>query len=148
MHDIIVSMIERAKKAAQSLTVLHDGEEYIGIPGATECVIEINDEDGSTYPVVLVRPRRYGRTTNGFMEVAHDGSALCWLFASRDDMGLLRSWRTSAETAGLVDDEGGLTAVGLRLRAVIDSAIPTDVRKVLLRLIHDEVEWARIAARS
>ena len=148
MPDITVSMIERAKKTAQSLTVLHDGEEYIGIPGATECVIEINAEDGSTYPVVLVRPRRYGRTTNGFMEVAHDGSALCWLFASRDDMGLLRSWKANAETAGLLDAEGELTDLGLRVKSAIDSAIPTDVRKILLRLIHEEVEWARITNRA
>lgn len=146
----IEAMIERAKKAAQSLTVIHDGEwKYLGIPINAECVIELNDEEGSTYPpVVLVRPRRYGRTTNGFMEVAHEGSALCWLFASRNDLVLLRSWRTRAETVGLVDAEGGLTAVGLRLRAAINSAIPTDVREVLLRLIHEEVEWARIAARS
>lgn len=146
----IEAMIERAKKAAQSLTVIHDGEwKYLGIPINAECVIELNDEEGSTYPpVVLVRPRRYGRTTNGFMEVAHEGSALCWLFASRDDLVLLRSWRTSAETVGLLDAEGELTAVGLRLRAMINSAIPTDVREVLLRLIHEEVEWARIAARS
>lgn len=149
MPDITVSMIERAKKAAQSLTVLHDGWEYIGVPSGAECVIELNDEEGSTYPpVVLVRPRRYGRTTNGFMEVAHEGSALCWLFASRDELVLLRSWRTRAETVGLVDAEGELTAVGLRLREVIGSALPADVREVLLRLIHEEVEWARITSRA
>ena len=149
MPDITVSMIKRAKKAAQSLTVLHDGWEYIGVPSGAECVIKLNDEEGTTYPpVVLVRPRCYGRTTNGFMEVAHEGSALCWLFASRDDLVILRSWRTSAETVGLLDAEGELTAVGLRLRAVINSAIPTDVREVLLRLIHEEVEWARITNRA
>lgn len=149
MPDITVSMIERAKKVAQSLTVLHDGWEYVGVPSGAECVIELNDEEGSTYPpVVLVRPRRYGRAARGFMEVAHEGSALCWIFANRNDLVLLRSWRTRAETVGLLDAEGELTAVGLRLRAAIDSAIPTDVREVLLRLIHEEVEWARIAARS
>lgn len=107
MPDITVSMIERAKKAAQSLTVLHDGEwKYIGIPGSTECVIEVNDEEGSTYPIILVRPRRYGRTTKGFMEVAHEGSALTWLVASKGDMGILRSWRANAETAGIVKENG------------------------------------------
>ena len=143
-------MIERAKKAAQSLTVLHDGEwKYLGIPIDAECVIEIDDEEGSTYPpVVLVRPRRYGRAARGFMEVAHEGSALCWIFANRNDLVLLRSWMTRAETVGLVDAEGELTAVGLRLREVIDSAIPTDVREVLLRMIHEEVEWARITNRA
>lgn len=145
MPDITVSMIERAKKAAQSLTVLHDGEwKYIGIPGSTECVIEVNDEEGSTYPIILVRPRRYGRTTNGFMEVAHEGSALTWLVASKGDMGILRSWRANAETAGIVKENGEPTDLGLRAKAAIDSALPADVREVLLRLIHEEVEWARI----
>lgn len=145
MPDITVSMIERAKKAAQSLTVLHDGEwKYIGIPGSTECVIEVNDEEGSTYPIILVRPRRYGRTTNGFMEVAHEGSALTWLVASKGDMGILRSWRANAETAGIVKENGEPTDLGLRVKAAIDSALPADVREVLLRLIHEEVEWARI----
>ena len=153
MTDITVptineAMIERAKKVVRSLTVLHDGgREYIGVPSGAECVIEIN-EDGSTYPVVLVRPRRYGRAADGFMEVAYEGSALTWLVAGRDDMGLLRSWKASAETAGLVDAEGGLTAVGLRIRTVINSALPADVRDVLLLLIHEEVEWARITNRA
>ena len=143
------AMIERAQKAARSLTVLHDGEhKYIGVPSGAECVIEIDDEEGSTYPIVLVRPRRYGRAAADLMEAAYEGSALTWIVANKGDMCLLRSWRVNAETAGLVDAEGELTALGLRLRAAVNASLSADVREVLLRLIHEEVEWARIVNRA